>query len=188
MELLSGVPGQKGGAAFQNIGQGGFKVAGVPGVGNVTGVVGQVQQAAHLALRVAAQNAQHVAHVGAVHAQEQVVLAVVLRRELDGPLARRVDAVPGENPPGAGMDAVANLLPAGGGGGHGELRPSPLFFRQISEEELRHGGAADVTVANKKYFYHLVYIPSQARTALIVRVFRHCQTPCCAEKNLAITL
>ena len=46
----------------------------------------------------------------------------------------------------------------------------------------------DTPMANKKYFGHLLYIPSQARNKLIIRASWHRQTPCCAEKNLTITL
>ena len=50
---------------------------------------------------------------------------------------------------------VADLLRAGGTGVDVELIGEVLFVDKVLENELRHGGTADIAVANEKYFYHL---------------------------------
>ena len=40
-----------------------------------------------------------------------------------------------------------------------ELSGKSAFFYHVAEKIFRHGGTADVAVADKKYFYHLFISP-----------------------------
>ena len=66
----------------QHILPGRLEIAGVPRVGYIAGVVGVVHQEAQLAGKVAAADAVNIPQVRAVHADQQVVLVVVLIGEL----------------------------------------------------------------------------------------------------------
>ena len=55
----------------------------------------------------------------------------------------------GQFAPGRGIDGVAELLAADGGGADLQLGGQALLFRQILEDELGHRAAADVAVANE---------------------------------------
>ena len=90
-----------------------LEIAGIPRVGNIAGAVGVVHQEVQLAGKVAAADAVHIPQVRAVHADQQVVLVVVLI----GELPRRV-TVAGypmfrQLAPRRRIDRIADLLPAG---------------------------------------------------------------------------
>ena len=55
---------------------------------------------------------------------------------------------------------IANLLGAGGRGGDVETGGAAAGGDHVFQGELGHGGTADAAVANKKHFYHNLYIPS----------------------------
>ena len=75
-------------ASRQHILPSSFEIARVPRVGNIAGLLGIVHQEVQLAVRIAAADALHIPQVRAVHADQQVVLVVVLI----GELPRRVTA------------------------------------------------------------------------------------------------
>ena len=55
------------------------------------------------------------------------------------------------------VNGIADFFSAGGSGGDNELIGGALLFDHIFEKKFRHGRTADVAVANKQYFYHVVY-------------------------------
>jgi len=61
---------------------------------------------------------------------------------------------------GSVVHRVADFFGAGGGGFYVEFGRKVSGFYHVTQDEFCHGGAADVAVANKKYFYHLDYILS----------------------------
>ena len=67
----------------------------------------------HLPRRITAADALHVFEVRTLHADEQIVLLVVLRRELARSVSLAGNAVLGELAPCRWLDRVADLLPAG---------------------------------------------------------------------------
>ena len=91
----------------------------------------------------------HIPKIGAVHAYEEVVVGIILSGELTGGVARTGDAVLGQLASGRGIDGIADLLAAGGGGIDVKLRRKPRLFHQILHHELRHRAAADVAVADE---------------------------------------
>ena len=52
------------------------------------------------------------------------------------------------------MDRITDLLAAGSCGINVELIDEAVSVDQVLENVLRHGAAADVAVADEKYFYH----------------------------------
>lgn len=139
---------QEGLTALHDVVVGHVKIAGVPGVRDVTGAGTVVQQAADLMIRVAPGDAGHVPHVGAVSGQEQVVSVVVGAGHLHRPVVAKGHAHLLQLAFGRGIDRVADLLPAGGGG----IRHAgdPPRRRPLGKNILRHGTAADVAVAHEK--------------------------------------
>ena len=97
----------------QHILPGCLEVAGVPRVGNIAGVVGVVHQEVQFAVRVAAADAVHIPQVRAVHADQQVVLVVILIGELPRRVAVAGDPMLRQLAPRRGIDRIADLLPAG---------------------------------------------------------------------------
>ncbi len=136
-------------APGQHVSPGGLKIPGIPGVGHVAGTAGKAQEQPQLALGVAAADALHAAQVGPVHADEQVVCPVVGTVELPGGFARAADAVLRQLAPGRGIDRVADLLRAGGGGLNVKLSFQSGLPHQVLHHEFGHGAPAYVAVANK---------------------------------------
>ena len=57
------------------------------------------------------------------------------------------------------MNRITDLLAAGSCGINVELIGEVVSVDQILENVLRHGTAADVAVADEKYFYHVLISP-----------------------------
>ena len=100
--------------SFQHIPPRGLEIVRVPWVGNIAGAVGVVHQEVQLAGKVAAADAVHIPQVRAVHADQQVVLLVVLIGELPRRVAVAGDPMLRQLAPRRRIDRVADLLPAGG--------------------------------------------------------------------------
>ena len=149
---------QKTAAAFRNVPPGGRKITRVPRVGHVAGAGGVVEQAVDFARRVAAADAGHIADVGAVHPDEQVVFVVVRPRHLPRRVRPADHAVRRQLPLRGWVDRVAELLGACRRRVNDEPLPCPGFSGHILHHKLRHRTAADVAVADKQYFYHILII------------------------------
>jgi hypothetical protein len=73
--------------------------------------------------------------------------------------------IPAGNPelsefaPGAVMRRIADLLPAGGCGINVKRVGQAILIDHVLENILGHSAAADIAVANEKYFYHLFISP-----------------------------
>ena len=91
-----------------------LEVLGVPRVGNIAGVVCVVHQEVQFAGKVAAADAVHIPQVRAVHADQQVVLVVVLIGELPRHMAVAGDPMLRQLAPRRRINRVADLLSAGG--------------------------------------------------------------------------
>ena len=102
----------------------------------------------------------HIPQVGLIHSDQQVELVIVGVGELPGRLARAVDAVLRQLPPGRRIDRVPDLLRAGGGGLDVELGLQSRLLHQILHHELSHGAAADIAVAHKQDSCHRIHAPS----------------------------
>ena len=90
-----------------------LEIARVPRVGNIAGAVGVVHQEAEPAVRVAAADALHIPQIRAVHADQQVILVVVLVGELPRRVTVAGDPVLRQLAPRWGIDRIADLLPTG---------------------------------------------------------------------------
>ena len=77
-------------------------------------MVGVVHQEAQLSGRVAAADAVHIPQIRAVHADQQVVLVVILIGELPRRVTVAGDPMLRQLAPRRRIDRVADLLPAGG--------------------------------------------------------------------------
>ena len=90
---------------------GALKVAGVPRVGHLLpGAAAVVEYEGDLALAVAVSHAAQVAQVGGVHADDEVVLVVLLTRHAVSRVPGAADAVLGELPARRRVYTVAHLL------------------------------------------------------------------------------
>ena len=129
-----------------------FKITRVPRVGDgLSGSAGVLEQQVKLALGVTAEGARHIAHVRVVHADEEIVIIVILRSYAPCGLALAADAVFGELAPCGRIDGVAELLAARRGGGNVELCREPRAGAHIAQHKLGHRAAAYIAVAHEKY-------------------------------------
>lgn len=149
---------QKTAAAFRNVPPGGRKITRVPRVGHVAGAGGVVEQTVDFTRRVAAADAGHIADIGAVHPDEQVVFVVVRPRHLPRRVRPADHTMRRQLPPRGWVDRVAELLGACRRRVNDEPLPCPGFSGHILHHKLRHRTAADVAVADKQYFYHILII------------------------------
>ena len=113
------------GAALQHIPPGGREIPGIPRVGHIARAGGVVEQTMDLSLRVTAADAQHIADVGTVHADEQIVAAIVCPGQLTRRMPGAGDAVGRKLPPRRRIDRVADLLGAGRSGVNNKSLPCP---------------------------------------------------------------
>lgn len=105
---------------------------------------------------VLADDTAKVPQVRVVHADEVIVILIILLRDLDSPFAVAGDAVLRKLLSGRRVDRVANTIPdlfcAGGSGGDVEVGGETRLGDQVLHYEFGHGAAADIAVANEKYF------------------------------------
>ena len=57
------------------------------------------------------------------------------------------------------MNRISDFLAAGSCGINVELIGEVVSIDQVLENVLRHGAAADIAVANEKYFNHYIFPP-----------------------------
>ena len=69
------------------------------------------------------------------------------------------------------MDRITDLLAAGSCGINVELIGEVVSVDQVLENVLRHGAAADVAVANEKYFNHSFVSPCFAPKCPVLQGF-----------------
>ena len=132
---------------------------GVPGVGHVPGMRREIQQEVDFSTGVRPEQTAHIRPVGLVHADQIVVAFVVLPPGQHRDLAGCGDAGPGQFFPGAPMGRTADGVPVQRGtGGFHLVRKAPAPDH-VAKNKLRHGGAADVAVAQKQDSYHLFITP-----------------------------
>ena len=142
---------QQGCAAGRHVVPGGLEIPGVPGVGHVPADARVIQQQTDFPVGITAEEALHIPQVGAVHADEQVIPAIIGPGQLPGRLAGAGNAVLGQNPPRRRIDRVPQLLSAGSGGRNLKRSLQSGFCYQILHHKLGHRASANIAVANKKY-------------------------------------
>ena len=146
----------------QHILPGGLEVTRIPGVCDLGIRAARIlHQQMQFAVEIAAADAMHVPKIGSVHPNQEVEAVVVLVPQLAGRFAGAVDAMLGQLAAGRGIDRIADLLGAGGGGFDVELALQPSFPHQVLHHELGHWAAAYVPVTNKKYPRHCFSAPFQ---------------------------
>ena len=135
-----------------------LEVAGVPGIRHFfAGAAGIFQQEMDLSFRVAAADCFHVADIGAVHADEQIKAVVIAPVHLPCCLARAGNAVFRQFPSGSVMDRVPDLFGAGGGRLDLKQRFHARLSNKMFHHELRHGTAADISVAYEQDPVHVFF-------------------------------
>lgn len=136
---------------LQHVIVGRIKIAGVPRIHNVPMSTRKLQQLVHLAVRVALQHAMEIFHIPFVHADNIVCLLIILPGDLRGAVRQHRNADLSQLADSTVVWLVADLLRAGGTGVDVELIGEVLFVDKVLENELRHGGTADVAVAHEKH-------------------------------------
>ena len=111
--------------------------------------VGVVEQPVHLPRRITAADTLHVFEVRALHADEQIVLLVVLRRELARSVSLAGNAVLGELAPRGRIDGIADLIAARRRGVDLKFVGKSCLFDQVLHHKFRHRAAADIAQADK---------------------------------------
>ena len=96
-----------------------------------------------------AQDPQHVPAVPAIHPDDVIVFLIIRFRQLHGAMIAAPDAFLLQLGAGPVMDAVSDLLPAGGRGIDVEAVGEAAAVHQVLHNVLSHSAAADVAVANK---------------------------------------
>ena len=135
--------------------------AGVPRVGNVSGAAGVRHQKRNLSVRVTAADALHVPEILLIHPDQEIIFFIICPCHLPRGMTGTGNAMLGQLPPGRRVDGVSKLLPAGRRRFDVKLRRQSRILHQLLHNELRHRTAADVAVADEKYFYHNLYIPPE---------------------------
>lgn len=139
---------------LQHVIVGRIKIAGVPRIRNVPMTARKLQQLVHLAVRVALQHAMEIFHIPFVHADNIVCLLIILPGDLRGAVRQHRNADLSQLADSTVVWLVADLLRAGGTGVDVELIGEVLFVDKVLENELRHGGTADIAVADETYSNH----------------------------------
>ena len=148
-----------------------IKIAGVPRIRNVPMTARKLKQLVHLAVRVALQHAMEIFHIPFVHADNIVCLLIILPGDLRSAVRQHRNADLSQLADSTVVWRVADLLRACGTGVDVELIGEVLFVDKVLENELHHGGTADVAVADEKYFNHNLYNPPKAFKALYFLAF-----------------
>lgn len=87
----------------------------------------------YLPIGVVAANPAHIPQIGIIHPDQEVVLLVVCPGELPGGLAGTTDIMLRQLAAGRGIDWIADLFGAGGGGGNVDC-PVPLSSPDLSSQ------------------------------------------------------
>jgi len=132
-----------------------FKIAGVPRIIDIGIGISKLQQLMHLVFGIAANDAHDVADIPSVHADEIVVVVVVRARQLRGVMRENGNALLPAFAHGAVVRRIADFLAAGRGRIDDEQMIDMAALDEVRKDELRHGAAADVAVANKQDSNHL---------------------------------
>ena len=103
---------------------------------------------------VSAADPAHIAKIRLVHADQQVVCAIVGPGQLPGRLASAGNSVLSQLPPGRRIDWVPDFLSAGSRRCDLELRRQPSFFHQVLHDELGHWAPANIAVTYKENSFH----------------------------------
>ncbi len=125
------------------------KISSIPRVGDVTRMAGKVQKLVDLVLRVIADNPVDIPYVHGIHAEDVVVGLVIFAGELDSISVIKRHALLPELGDRAVMDAVPNIIRAGGTGGNVKFIGDPLLLYHVDKNELRHRGTTDIAVADE---------------------------------------
>ena len=106
---------------------------------------------------VAAEDAQHIAAVACVHADEIVVVRVILAAELHGVFPLAGDTAGLKQGADGRIDGVSNLVAGVGGGRDDPVKP--LFAHELLHDQLGHGAAADISGADEHDSNHWLADP-----------------------------
>lgn len=93
-----------------------FKIPGVPGIRHVSSLPGVFHEEPEFVVGIFRENPAGTFEVVMVHADEQVVMAGVIRLDLAGMAALKGGAVLPQDLLGRGIDVPSPLVGAGGGG------------------------------------------------------------------------
>ena len=104
---------QKSFAAFQNILPGFLEISGIPRIRNLTGPVCIVHQQVDLPFRISAADAVHVPEIHTVHADQQIILIIIILRQTASRLSCAADSVLRQFAAGRRIDRIAQFLAAG---------------------------------------------------------------------------
>ena len=136
-------------AAHIDIAVGDIEVAGVPRVCNVAFLADIGEEAVDFAVGIAARESVEVVHVLGVHADDDVECAVVGGgHECRTPLAEW-NAMCTQDFACAAMGVTADLVAVECLGLHKDVVGKPCLTHEVFHDELRHGRAADVAVADE---------------------------------------
>lgn len=110
-------------------------------------------------LRIAARQAGKVGEIFLVHAEDIVRTGIVRRRDETGAAGREGDALLREHTLGGRVHIISDLFRGRCDRVHGDRLLASGFADERFHDEFRHGGAADVAVADEEYFYHMLITP-----------------------------
>ena len=136
------------------------KVARVPRVCNIAVERSKAEELANLALRIIVDHSAQIADVVAVHAYQVVKLAVVGLCYLPCPMGDEGNIDLPQLGCRAVMGRISDLLAAGCRRIYHKSVTYALLLHHMGKNTLRHRTAAYIPVADEKYFYHNLYIPS----------------------------
>lgn len=127
-----------------------FEVTGVPRIGDLLPFpVRVIQQEADLAIGISAGNMLNVSDVGVIHADDEIIMRIILLSQLPCPMTHARYAVLFEHPSRGRIHGISDLLSACRGGRDLKaVAKSPSTYK-VLHNIFGHGTAADIAMADK---------------------------------------
>ncbi len=110
----------------------------------------------HFSVRIAVGDTGKQRKVTAVHGDDIIGTEVILPCDAAGAVAVKRHAFLDKFSACRRVDSVADFLGGDGAGVNGEVLPAVCVLHQLFHYKFCHGTAADVAVADEKYFYHYI--------------------------------
>ena len=100
-------------------------------------------------LRVSANNSKHILNIILLRRQQIIIIFVILLRHLACPLPGRINAMLPQLPHRRRINRISDFLPTRRSRRDFKLIRYAAFCNHVPKDELGHGGATDIAVADE---------------------------------------
>jgi hypothetical protein len=130
-------------------------------------MIGEIQQQVDLPIRVSPGDPADLPKVFIIEPNEQIIVPIISPGHLPGLPGRIGNMVEIQLLPGPPVGVIANFLPTGSRRSDFISIGTMMLPDQFLHDKFRHGGTADVAMANKKYPHHGHKTPFYAKICRI---------------------